>query len=56
MHHTQVYILAKFQLHIQRTLKLQHYKVAAINRKIDLCSKYGEKELQVLTKTDVTSE
>ena len=49
-----MYLLAKFQLHVLKLLKLQPYKVAAIRIKIDLYSKYWENKLQALTKTDVT--
>ena len=51
--HTQMYILAKFQLHI-----LKAFEVIALQssnkRKIDLYSKHRENKLQGLPKTDVT--
>ena len=51
--HTQIYVLAKFQLRI-----LKAFEVTALqsnsNKKIDLYSKHRENKLQALTKTDVT--
>ena len=51
--HTQMYVLAKFQLRI-----LKDFEVTALqsnsNRKIDLYSKHRENKLQALPKTDVT--
>ena len=51
--HTQMYVLAKFQLYI-----IKAFEVTALqsnsNRKIDLYSKHRESKLQALPKTDVT--
>ena len=48
-------ILAKFQLHILIAFEITALKSSS-SRKINLCSKHRENNLQVLTKTDVTYE
>ena len=53
--HTQLCVLAKFQLHILKAFKVTVLQSSS-NRKIDLYSKYRKNKLLVLTKTDVTYE
>ena len=53
--HTQLYVLAKFQLNILKTFEATVLQISR-SRKIDLYSKYRENELQALTKADVTYE
>ena len=48
-----MYVLAKFQLHILKSFEVTALQSSS-NRKIDLCSKYRENKLQVLSKTDIT--
>ena len=50
---SQVYPLAKFQLHMLLTLGVTALQ-SSNNRKIDLYSRYRENKLQALTKTVVT--
>ena len=51
--HTQMYVVAKFQLHIPRSFKVTTLQDSS-NRKINLYSKYQENKLPVVIKTDVT--
>ena len=51
--HTQMYVLAKFQLRILKAFEVIALKSNS-NRKIDLYSKLRENKLQALPKTDVT--
>ena len=50
---SQVYALAKFQLHMATTFGVTALQ-SSNNKKIDLYSKYWENKLHVLTKTAVT--
>jgi len=50
--HTQMYVLARFQLHTLKTIEV----TALQSRKINLYSKQRENKLQVLTKTGITHE
>jgi len=50
-----MYLLVKLQLLILKAFEVTAPQSSS-NRKIDLCSKYREKKLQALTKTDITYE
>ena len=51
----QMYVLAKFQLHILKTDEVTALQSSS-NRKIDLYNKHWENKLQAFSKTDVTYE
>ena len=53
--HTQLYMLAKFQLRILKASEVTALQ-SSNNRKIDLWSKHRENELYMLPKVDVTYE
>ena len=53
--HTQIYVLAKFELRILKAFEVTALKSSS-NRKIDLYSKHRGNKLQALPKMNVTCE